>query len=196
MSRITYRWKYTHFMGPRSFVMSQDQTWLGPVARRTGFSPRSGGGADRAALAARHALEDAISWCAPAQVLTRVQQRRVTSCLVHEYAPSFKVSCTALALLRRQRARGHDARKDDGFEALEDCTATIERRRRSAPETGRTDPYLARQLLSRRHHSLLQLSRRLIRTHVELAKPILDIDDRLGLPDLARATAAPHARAP
>jgi hypothetical protein len=37
MSRMTSREKYDHVTGPRSFVMSHDQTWFGAVAKSSGF---------------------------------------------------------------------------------------------------------------------------------------------------------------
>ena len=35
---ITYRWKYDHFAGPCSFVMSHDQHWFGAVATSSGLT--------------------------------------------------------------------------------------------------------------------------------------------------------------
>ena len=54
--------------------------------------------------------------------LPRVQQRRVDlrRGLVHESLRGSRVSCTVWRSFGA-RARGDDARPDDGFEALEDC---------------------------------------------------------------------------
>ena len=101
------------FMGPRSFVMSQDQTWLGNTDRQKDrLFVVSGGGADQ--------RRSRSSACGPtrmrymvrteSQVLTRVQQRRVDlrRGLVHESlrrsrcrAPSGAPSAPGLAVMTR-----------------------------------------------------------------------------------------------